>query len=66
MERVERIELSTTHIGLRLGFVILFLAIAVGAFAYGISALFTVDPGWQVIEVSSSAAANCGGDFTLL
>ena len=66
MERVERIELSPTHIGLRLGLVILFLVIAGSAFAYGISALFTADPGWQVIEVSSSAAANCGGDFTLL
>ena len=66
MERVERIELSPTHIGLRLGFTILFLVIAVSAFAYGISTLFTADPGWQVIEASSSAAANCGGDFTLL
>ena len=66
MERVERVELSTTHAGLRLGLVILFLVIAGSAFAYGISALFTADPGWQVIEVSSSAAANCGGDFTLL
>lgn len=63
---MERIELSQTHIGLRLGFAILFLVIAVSAFAYGISTLFTADPGWQEIKASSSAAINCGGDFTLL
>ena len=66
MDRVERIELSQTHIGLRLGFAILLLVIAVSAFAYGISTLFTADPGWQVIEASSSAATNNSGDFTLL
>lgn len=66
VDRVERIELSQTHIGLRLGFVILFLVIAVSAFAYGISTLFTADPGWQTVEASTSAAANNSGDFTFL
>lgn len=63
---MERLELSTEHIALRALLTGVFLVIAVAAFAYGIGSLFTRDPGWQVIEANTSAAANCSGDFTLL
>lgn len=63
---MERLELSTEHIALRALLTGVFLVIAVAAFAHGIGSLFTRDPGWQVIEANTSAAANCSRDFTLL
>lgn len=42
------------------------MAVAVAALTYGISSLFSVDPGWQEIKANSNAEINCSGDFVLL
>ena len=66
LEPVEKIELSDKHVGWRLGFFILFVIIAASAFAYGVNLLFSTEPGWQEVEVDSSAEANCGDEFVFM
>ena len=63
---VEKIELSEKHIGWRIFFFILFVIIAATAFAYGVSSLFSTEPGWQEIEADAAAGANCGNEFVLM
>lgn len=66
LKPVEKIELSDKHIGWRVAFFILFVIIAATAFAYGVSSMFSTEPGWHEIEVDSSAEANCGNEFVLM
>lgn len=58
------IELSEDRIKLRTVLLILALLVAVGAFAYGVNALFSSEPGLQEITVQASGKRNCGDDFT--
>lgn len=63
---VEKVELSEKNIGWRIAFFILFVMIAATAFAYGVSSMFSTEPGWHEIEVDSSADANCGNEFVFM
>ena len=63
---VKKIELSEKHLGWRIAFFILFVIIAVTAFTSGVNALFSSEPGWQEIEVDSSAETNCGNEFVFM
>ncbi len=46
----ENVEISTSHIGLRIAAVILFVLIAATAFGYAINSFFSATDGWQEIE----------------
>lgn len=63
---VEKIELSEKHVGWRVFFFILFVMIAATAFAYGVSSLFSTEPGWQEVEADTAGEANCGSEFVLM
>ncbi|MCD7804308.1 MAG: hypothetical protein LUH03_04020 [Oscillospiraceae bacterium] len=47
---VENVEISTSHIGLRIAAVVLLVLIAATAFGYAINGLFSGTDGWQQIE----------------
>lgn len=63
---IQKIELSSAHSGRRMATAIVLLAVGVVALVYAFTGLFTTRKGWQQIEVSSGAEANCGADFALL
>lgn len=63
---VQRIELSWENYKPRLIAAVVFLAVGAWLLARSVAGFLGTGAGWQVIEVSSGAAANCGGDFTLL
>ncbi len=46
----ENVELSTSHVGLRIVAVVLLVLIAATAFVYGLNGLFSGTDGWQQIE----------------
>ncbi len=60
---VERIELSEKNMRLRAVFAIIFVVIAIGAFAYTMISRMTKESGWREIEVDSSAQTNCSAEF---
>ena len=63
---VQRIELSSRHLGWRLLAVVLFLALGVGSILYGVMKLVNpFQPGWAEIEATASAT-NYAEDFVLL
>lgn len=62
----EEIELSTKRLGLRLFFMLAFLALGLGMLAYAITGLTSPPLGWQDIAVKTSAGVTCGDDFSLL
>lgn len=62
--QTEQIRLSEERVKLRVVLFIVALLIAVGAFAYGINALFSSEPGMQEITALSTGKLNCGDDFT--
>lgn len=62
--QVEEIEISEDRIKLRVVLLVLTILIAVGAFAYGMGALFSSEPGLQEITVLSTGKLNCGDEFT--
>jgi len=63
---VKRIELSENHFHIRLIAVILLIALAAGAFVYGIYSYFHVDKGWTAITAEASSEINCSDDFVFL
>lgn len=63
---VEHIELSEEHLGRRVAIVVVLLAAAVIAFAYGVSNFFSDQAGWQTVEASSSQGPTCGEELALL
>lgn len=63
---MQRIELSSRHLGWRLLAVVLFLALGVGSIIYGVMRLVNpFGPGWAEIEATASAT-NYAEDFALL
>ena len=44
---------------------LLALAVAVGAFAFGVRGLLSADPGWTVIEADGSGGLSCANEFVL-
>lgn len=63
-QRVERIDLSGKHMGLRIAAFILCLAIGIGALTFGVSQWLSSEPGWTQVEVTVEEKS-CGGEFTL-
>lgn len=63
---VKRIELSEKNFYIRLIAVILLVALAAGAFVYGIYSYFHVDEGWTKITAETSSDINCSEDFVFL
>lgn len=63
---VKKIELSEKHFHIRLIAVVLLIALAAGAFVYGIYSYFHVDEGWTKITAESSSDINCSDDFVFL
>ena len=61
---VQRIELSESHVKLRMILIVVLLAIATVAIVIGLSSALKTEPGWQEIRVAS-VKMNCGEDFTL-
>lgn len=47
---VENVEISTSHVGLRIVAVVLLVLVAATAFVYGLNGLFSGTDGWQQIE----------------
>ncbi len=60
---VEKVELSSKHLVPRIVAAALLLLIGAGALAYAFSTLFSGEPGWQEIKVSSRNELTCGSDF---
>ena len=58
-------ELSGPRLTRRLILFILALAVAVGAFTFGVRGLLSADPGWTVIEADGSVGLSCADDFIL-
>ena len=66
LPRVEKIELSDSHVKGRLAAAVLLLVVGVALIAFSFMKFITVDAGWQEIEVDASGEFHCGGDFTFL
>ena len=64
MPRITNIEVAQKNLPLRIVLLVLAIAIAIGAFAYGISSALSTKPGWAEIEASTSGL-NCSEDFVL-
>ncbi|MCD7847130.1 MAG: hypothetical protein LUG49_03745 [Oscillospiraceae bacterium] len=47
---IENVEISSSHVGLRIAAVVFLVMVAATAFGYGISSLFSGTDGWQEIE----------------
>lgn len=62
--KVTNIEVSEKHVKLRTFLVIALLAIGCVAIMTGLFSMLNKEPGWQVVEVSTSAP-NCSSDFQL-
>ena len=62
---VEKVELQTDHLKLRIAAAVFFLILGASALAYGFTKLINGDAGWREINVST-AEANCAVDFTLM
>ncbi len=62
---VTKIQLSQTNVKLRLILIAVFLAIAVIAIGYGFYTALNVQPGWNMVTVSSQKP-NCGSEFNLM
>lgn len=60
---VKKIEVSERHIKLRAVLVVLFILIALAAFAWAIISALSTDKGWHTVEVSSSEV-NCSSEFS--
>ena len=50
---VQRIELSESHVKLRMILIVVLLAIATVAIVIGLSSALKTEPGWQEIRVAS-------------
>ncbi len=60
---VERVELSSKHLVLRIAAAALLLLIGAGALAYAFGNFMSGEDGWREIEVSASNELTCGSDF---
>lgn len=63
LPKVERVELSEKHIGLRFIAFVLCLTLGLCALGFGIYGLMSSEPGWSRIEASTEEAY-AAGDFT--
>ncbi|MGN0370076.1 MAG: hypothetical protein ACI4EW_05975 [Butyrivibrio sp.] len=66
LKPVVKVELNEKNTKIRFIIVVVLIAIAAGAFAYGTYSCINVDPGWTQIEVSSGEGASLSDQFVLL
>ena len=64
MPRITNIEVAQKNLPVRIVLLALAIVIAIGAFAYGFTKLLGADPGWTIIEATSTEL-NCSEDFIL-
>lgn len=62
---VERIEVEQKHVILRIVLFVVLLVFGISAIIYALTSLFSYEGGWQVVEATAAADADCSGDFTL-
>lgn len=62
---VERIELSTKHVGLRAAAAVIFLVVGASALAYAFVNFLNGERGWRKIEVSTGAIT-CADEFVFM
>lgn len=65
LPRVQKIELSDSHVKARLTAAVLLLAAGVALIAFSLMNLLSAEAGWQEIE-ADAAEIHCGGDFSFL
>lgn len=61
---VQKVEVREGQTKKRVVLLIVAIAVALGAFGYGIASLVTVKEGWYTIEAASASEMNCAQDFT--
>ena len=66
LPRVEKIELSDSHVKGRLAAAVILLAAGVALLVFSLMNLLSADEGWQEIEADAGDAFHCGEDFTFL
>lgn len=66
LPRVEKIEVSDSHVKGRLAAAVFLLAAGVALIIFSLMKLLSADAGWQEIEVDVAGKVHCGRDFTLL
>ena len=66
LPRVEKIELSDSHVKGRLAAAVILLTAGVALLVFSLTGLLSADAGWQKIEVDADGALHCGEDFTFL
>lgn len=60
---VEHVEVSHKHMGLRLGFFIFFLILAIVGIGLGTYFAVRQESGWQLVKPRDSAKTNCSDEF---
>lgn len=60
------LELSTKHLNVRTILFIVFAALALTAFGYGLSSLLSTEKGWKEIEANSTSELNCATEFVFM
>lgn len=66
LPRVEKIEVSDSHVKGRLAATVILLVAGVAFISFSLVNFLSADAGWQEIEVTAAGEFHCGGDFTLL
>lgn len=66
LPRVEKIEVSDSHVKGRLAAAVILLVAGVALISFSLVDFLSADAGWQEIEVNAAGEFHCGGDFTLL
>lgn len=66
LPRVEKIELSDSHVKGRMAAAVLLLAVGVALIVFSFTKFLSTDAGWQEIEADAAGEFHCGGDFTFL
>lgn len=66
LPRVEKIELSDSHVKGRTAAAVLLLVVGVALIVYSFTNFLSTDAGWQEIEADAARGFHCGGDFTFL
>ena len=66
LPRVEKIELSDSHVKGRVAAAVILLTAGVALIVFSLTNFLSADAGWQEIEADAGNALHCGEDFTLL
>lgn len=64
--RVEKVELSDKHLGLRAAAAVFFLILGASALAFAFTSFINGGKGWREIEVNPAVGVTCADDFVLM